>query len=234
MVLQVLAATCYDLDGTNTGPAIGTAGSHSACCNAENADACLSTGLCLNSLSRQQNHMLWATACKDPTSQDPSCPQFCHGRHDANIVTTEECCNQASQLSQPIDTVVAQLQSGLGAIPLATAAATFISSFPPSSSASSSSSREVSETIPAEVIAGLVVKSVILAATLAGTENKADGTLSQAYAYGSPVESEPPKRSDIHFPRMGYPELSGEPIGIELPSDRRTSRNPSSSRSTSA
>ncbi|KAI6088168.1 hypothetical protein F4821DRAFT_96473 [Hypoxylon rubiginosum] len=301
LVLQVLAATCYHLDGTNAGPsnalcnpnATGTAGSHSACCNAENADACLSTGLCLNSLSRQQSHLLWATACTDPTFKDPSCPQYCHelkidNAHlkscndsnywccegDANILTTEECCNQAFQLSQPVGTVIAQLQSGIGAIPLATAAATSDSPSSPSSSASTTSSPENSDTIPAGAIAGLAVESVILAVTLAGlafviwrnrilTQKAKEaeeaaaaaksaqeqqqqqmqqyhwqpppsshgGTLSQAYAYGSPVESEPPKRSELHSPGMGYPELPGEPIGTELPSDQRTSRSPTSPRS---
>ncbi|KAI0007772.1 hypothetical protein F4779DRAFT_628918 [Xylariaceae sp. FL0662B] len=182
-ILQVLAVTCYHLDGSNAGPsntlcnpnATGTTNSHSACCNSANADACLSTGLCLNSLSRQQSHMLWATGCTDSTFQDPSCPQYCHGgkfdnahlkacndsnfwccESDANILTTEECCNNAFKLSQPIGTVIAQMQSGIGAIPLAT------------SSPYTSNSSEISSGIPAGAIAGLAVEGAILLLTLAG------------------------------------------------------------------
>ncbi|KAI1081937.1 hypothetical protein F5B20DRAFT_39733 [Whalleya microplaca] len=182
-ILQVLAVTCYHLDGSNAGPsntlcnpnATGTTESHSACCNSANADACLSTGLCLNSLSRQQSHMLWATGCTDSTFQDPSCPQYCHGgkfdnahlkacndsnfwccESDANILTTEECCGASFKLSQPIGTVIAQMKSGVGAIPVAT-------SLP-----SISDSPETPPGIPTGAIAGLAIEGGILALTLMG------------------------------------------------------------------
>lgn len=190
---------------------------------------------------------------------------------DANILTTEQCCNQAFKLTQPVGTVIAQLQSGVGAIPLATAASSSSSSLP-SNSPSINSSSETSNSIPAGAIAGLAVEGVILAVTLAAlafvlwhnrllTKKASEaeavavaakgaqeqqmqqmqqyhwqpppsshgGTLSQVgpYAYGSPVETEPPKRSELHS-ELGYPELSGEPIGTELSSDPRTPRSPNS------
>ncbi|KAI1408985.1 hypothetical protein F5Y13DRAFT_193815 [Hypoxylon sp. FL1857] len=192
LVLQVLAVTCYGLDGTKASPsnalcnpnATGTEGSHSACCNSDNGDACLSSGLCLNSLSRQQSHLLWATACTDPTFKDPSCPQYCHGlkftnahlkscndsnfwccESDSNVLTTAQCCNNSFKLSQPVGTVIAQLQSGVGAIPLATAspAAAAISAPP-----DANSSVETSTAIPSGAVAGLAVEAVILVITLAG------------------------------------------------------------------
>ncbi|KAI1099961.1 hypothetical protein F4804DRAFT_64423 [Jackrogersella minutella] len=189
MVLQVLAVTCYHLDGTNAGPsnaicnpnATGAVGSHSSCCNADNGDACLSTGLCLNSLSRQQSHLLWATACTDPTFKDPSCPQYCHGlkldnahlkacndsnfwccESDANVLTTQQCCDSSFKLTQPVGTVIAQLQSGIGAIPLATASP-LISSMPNVNSSTDTPTR-----IPSGAIAGLAVEGVILALSLSG------------------------------------------------------------------
>ncbi|KAI8957500.1 hypothetical protein F5Y11DRAFT_360786 [Daldinia sp. FL1419] len=187
LVLQVLAVTCYHLDGSNAGPsnalcnpnATGVEGSHSACCSEKNGDACLSTGLCLNTIARQQSHLLWSTACTDPTFKDPSCPQYCLGskidnahlrtcndtfwccESDANILTTEECCNSAFKLTQPIGTIVAQLQSGVGAIPLATAS--------PATSAlpNANSPVEASKT-SSGAVAGLAVEGVIIACALAG------------------------------------------------------------------
>ncbi|KAI1137132.1 hypothetical protein F5Y05DRAFT_79475 [Hypoxylon sp. FL0543] len=189
MVLQVVALTCYGLDGTKASPsntlcnpnATGAEGSHSACCNADNGDACLSSGLCLNSLSRQQSHLLWATACSDPTFKDPSCPQYCHGlkftnahlkacndsnfwccESDSNVLTTEQCCNNSFKLSQPVGTVIAQLQSGVGAIPLATASPNV------SVSPAANISMDTSAAISSGAIAGLAVEAVILVITLAG------------------------------------------------------------------
>ncbi|KAI0149926.1 hypothetical protein F4776DRAFT_672092 [Hypoxylon sp. NC0597] len=189
MALQVLAATCYGLDGTKASSAntlcnpnaTGTEGSHSACCNVDNGDACLLSGLCLNSFSRQQSHLLWATACTDPTFRDPSCPQYCHGlrftnahlkacndsnfwccESDSNVLTTEQCCNNSFKLTQPVGTIMAQLQSGVGAISLATASSMV------SASPSVNSSMEISTTITSGAIAGLVVEAVILVIILAG------------------------------------------------------------------
>ena len=77
---------CYHLDGSVADPeknvpcdadALGESNSHSACCNIENQDACMSSGLCLNTLSRQNDHFLWSTGCTDPTMEDPSCPKRC-------------------------------------------------------------------------------------------------------------------------------------------------------------
>ncbi|KAI1656916.1 hypothetical protein F4813DRAFT_397165 [Daldinia decipiens] len=188
LVLQVLAVTCYHLDGTNAGPsnevcnpnATGVEGSHSACCSAENGDACLSTGLCLNTIARQQSHLLWSTACTDPTFKDPSCPQYCLGlkldnahlktcndtfwccASDANVLTTQLCCDNAFKLTQPIGTVVAQLQSGKGAIPLATASSTI------SGSSNTNSSTENPSSISSGAVAGLAIEGVIIASALAG------------------------------------------------------------------
>ncbi|KAI0178837.1 hypothetical protein GGR52DRAFT_276457 [Hypoxylon sp. FL1284] len=298
MVLQVLATTCYHLDGTNAGPqvgacnsnATGTDNSHSACCNIENADACLSTGLCLNSLSRQSNHLLWATGCTDPTFQDPSCPQYCRGlkidnahlkpcndsgfwccESDANILTTEKCCKQSFELTQPIGTVIAQMASGAGALPIATGASSPTPSTSTSSSPDADSSSDIpdaSSEIPSGAVAGLAVEAVLLAATLAGLafvlwRNRilnrrakeaeaaavvarsahaqahqqmnqqqyhwqpppsSHGTISHAapYGFGSPVEADPVKRSELHSPAPTYPELPAEPMHNELASDPRT------------
>ncbi|KAI0384163.1 hypothetical protein F5Y04DRAFT_237355 [Hypomontagnella monticulosa] len=202
IVLQVLAATCYHLDGTNAGPsnalcnpnATGTEGSHSACCNAENGDACLSTGLCLNTISRQQSHLLWATACTDPTFKDPSCPQYCHGlkldnahlktcndtfwccESDAKILTTKQCCDNSFKLTQPIGTIVAQLQSGgAAAIPVATASpvASDSSNVTPSGTKSPAATgtetpTETPTAIPSGAVAGLAIEAVIMVLALAG------------------------------------------------------------------
>ncbi|KAI1479332.1 hypothetical protein F4774DRAFT_410084 [Daldinia eschscholtzii] len=185
LVLHVLAVTCYHLDGSNAGPtnalcnpnATGGEGSHSACCNAQNADACLSTGLCLNTLAQQQSHVLWSTGCTDSTFKDPSCPQYCHGleidnahlrscndtfwccESDSNILTADECCNNAFKFTQPIGHVVAQLQSGGVALPLATSSPT-TSNLP-----STSSSTADPTIIPPGAVAGLAVEGVVIAVT---------------------------------------------------------------------
>ena len=84
--VRAQSPTCYHLDGSMAVPeknspcnpdVTGEGDSHSACCNIENKDACMSSGLCLNTLSRQNDHFLWSTGCTDPTMKDPSCPQRC-------------------------------------------------------------------------------------------------------------------------------------------------------------
>ncbi|KAI1804681.1 hypothetical protein F4811DRAFT_262060 [Daldinia bambusicola] len=192
LVLQVLAVTCYHLDGSNAGPtnalcnpnATGGEGSHSACCNAQNGDACLSTGLCLNTIARQQSHVLWSTACTDSTFQDPSCPQYCHGLNidnahlrtcndtfwccesGANILTTQECCDTAFRLTQPIGHVIAQLQSGGGAtLPMATASSA--ASSVASGSTNTDSSNEDPSKIPPGAVAGLAVEGFVIALAFA-------------------------------------------------------------------
>lgn len=105
-------ATCYLMTGDvnpdkNVAPckanATGTTGSHSACCNAGNSDICLSSGLCLNTLSYVQSHVLWASGCTDPTLQDPSCPQVCQG---SKYGECPQPCEQPAQLhdssSEPV------------------------------------------------------------------------------------------------------------------------------------
>ncbi|KAI2604678.1 hypothetical protein GGR54DRAFT_621530 [Hypoxylon sp. NC1633] len=309
MVLRVLAATCYHLDGTNAGPsnsacntsATSTEGSHSACCNSDNSDACLSTGLCLNTLSTQQSHLLWATGCTDSTFRDPNCPQYCQGLrmenphlkacNDSNfwccesstILNTDECCGQAFKLTHPIGTVVAQLQSGIGAIPLATGSASLATDLPTPSATTAEvptvspteTSTDISTTIPSGAVAGLAVEAVIIVFSLAGlgfvlwrnrllnlkvkeagaaavaatnaqeqlqqlqlqqqqyqwqpSPSSNGGTISHmaGYAYGSPVESEPPKRSELNSPGAhGYPELAGTEIGAELSSEPKTPGSP--------
>lgn len=82
---SILTIPCYRLDGREATPdiqacnlnATGAGGAHSACCKVMNQDACLSTGLCLNTLATQASHMLWATGCTDPTFLDESCPKYC-------------------------------------------------------------------------------------------------------------------------------------------------------------
>ncbi|KAI5918689.1 hypothetical protein F4810DRAFT_715289 [Camillea tinctor] len=182
--LPVVTQQCYHLDGSSGGTtntlcnpnATGTEGSHSACCNVDNADACLSTGLCLNTAARQQSHILWATGCTDATFQDPACPQYClHTNYDnahlrscndtmfccesdADILTDEACCNSSFRLTQPIGTVIAQLQSGVGAIPVATSLTA--GSLPTGADNSTSSD------VPTGAIVGLAVEGVVLAITL--------------------------------------------------------------------
>jgi hypothetical protein len=90
LVFSVLGAaqTCYHLDGSTMDSsqnspcltnATGKAGSHSTCCNYKNADACLASGLCLNTLAVQPSHLLWSSGCTDPTGKDASCPKLCTG-----------------------------------------------------------------------------------------------------------------------------------------------------------
>ncbi|KAI0837534.1 hypothetical protein F5Y06DRAFT_297391 [Hypoxylon sp. FL0890] len=64
--------------------------------------------------------------------------------------------------SQPVGTVIAQLQSGVGAIPLATASSSV------SASPATDFSMETPTAIPSGAIAGLAVEAVILVITLAG------------------------------------------------------------------
>ncbi|KAI1633199.1 hypothetical protein F4809DRAFT_644706 [Biscogniauxia mediterranea] len=60
---------------------------------------------------------------------------------DSDILTDEACCNGSFKLTQPIDTVIAQLQSGVGAIPVAT-------SFSAGSISTSASDNSTSTDIP--------------------------------------------------------------------------------------
>jgi len=51
--------------------------SHSACCNADYYDACLSSGLCISTgywYGRFPGEV-WADGCTDPTGKDRTCPQ---------------------------------------------------------------------------------------------------------------------------------------------------------------
>ncbi|KAI1127223.1 hypothetical protein F5Y10DRAFT_198389 [Nemania abortiva] len=103
----ILSVPCYYLDGSRAAPddiqacnlnATG-GGVHSACCKIQNQDACLSTGLCLNTMAREWSHFLWSTGCTDPTFQDPACPQYCRtsGLDNArlqNCNDTYYCCAQ--------------------------------------------------------------------------------------------------------------------------------------------
>ncbi|KAI2783694.1 hypothetical protein F4815DRAFT_502721 [Daldinia loculata] len=194
LVLQVLAVTCYHLDGTKAGPsnglcnpnATGVERSHSACCSVENGDACLSTGLYLNTIAHQQSHLLWSTACTDPTFKDPSCPQYCLGlkldnahlktcndtfwccEGDTNALTTQQCCGNAFKLTQSIGTVVAQLQSGQESIPLATVPPTVSGSPNISGSSNTNSSTENPSNIPSGAVAGLAIEGVVIASALMG------------------------------------------------------------------
>ncbi|KAI1501202.1 hypothetical protein F5X99DRAFT_211462 [Biscogniauxia marginata] len=134
LIFQVVAPNCYHLDGSTGGPT-------NTLCN------------------------------PNATFEDPACPQYCHDTNydnahlkscndttfccesDSDILNIEDCCNNAFRLTQPIGTVVAQLQSGVGAIPVAT-------------SLSSASTSTASTDIPSGAIAGLVVEGVVLALAL--------------------------------------------------------------------
>ena len=82
-------ATCYGMEGdqmnsnyvpcnvSSTGNA--DDGVHSTCCNAANADICLSSGLCLSTIALALGRVLWVNGCTDKTLKDPSCPQYCRG-----------------------------------------------------------------------------------------------------------------------------------------------------------
>ncbi|XDG08456.1 hypothetical protein ABKA04_008071 [Annulohypoxylon sp. FPYF3050] len=80
---------------------------------------------------------------------------------DANVLTTQQCCDSSFKLTQPVGTVIAQLQSGVGAIPLATA-----SSLP--SNSANSNSTDNSDSIPSGAVAGLAIEGVIMVFALAG------------------------------------------------------------------
>ncbi|KAI0467776.1 hypothetical protein F4859DRAFT_224673 [Xylaria cf. heliscus] len=133
----ILAVPCYRLDGREATPdtqacnlnATGGGGSHSACCKVMNQDACLSTGLCLNTLATQSSHFLWATGCTDPTFLDPSCPKYCRttGWSNARLQNCNDthyccaewdiqrdqtgCCNSSFPLDGPIGIITRQIHS---------------------------------------------------------------------------------------------------------------------------
>ncbi|KAI0473696.1 hypothetical protein GGR56DRAFT_546024 [Xylariaceae sp. FL0804] len=199
-VLRVSAVTCYHLDGSNGGAsdapcdsnATGEAGSHSACCDVANSDACLSSGLCLNTAATGPSHVLWSTGCTDETFQDPACPKWClnmgmdnahlaacNSTHwcceaDENEVSLQECCDSAFDSSESIGTVVAQLVAGTGAVVLPTASASSSAAQSETTTTSSSSTGLTAHTaatppstsMPTGAIAGLVVEGVVLAATI--------------------------------------------------------------------
>ncbi|KAI0506714.1 hypothetical protein F5B22DRAFT_622998 [Xylaria bambusicola] len=134
-IRPIIAVTCYRLDGREATSdiqacnlnATGQGGAHSACCKVENQDACLSTGLCLNTLATQASHILWATGCTDPTFLDPSCPKYCRitGWSNARLQNCndthyccaewdidrdpEDCCKSPFPLDEPIGTVTRQI-----------------------------------------------------------------------------------------------------------------------------
>lgn len=64
-------------------------GSHSTCCNRVKSDACLSSGLCLNTEAVVAGHILWATGCTDKTMKDKACPKVCHG-HNSELNPLQE------------------------------------------------------------------------------------------------------------------------------------------------
>ncbi|KAM7186748.1 hypothetical protein V8F20_011259, partial [Naviculisporaceae sp. PSN 640] len=132
-------ATCYNSFGTAIPfdieacdlSATGQAGSHSACCNAPNKDACLSSGLCLASWSTGSDQMLWIGGCTDSTWQDPACSRLCVAGDGATSYSLmacsnstwccaghfnfqeadgnrDDCCKRAFTLSENIGTVVRQ------------------------------------------------------------------------------------------------------------------------------
>lgn len=73
------------IDSANTVPcnsnATGTEGSHSTCRNRVNSEACLSSGLCLDTEATVSDGILWATGCTDRTIKDKACPKVCLGHH---------------------------------------------------------------------------------------------------------------------------------------------------------
>ncbi|KAI0128918.1 hypothetical protein BJ170DRAFT_682705 [Xylariales sp. AK1849] len=196
----VTAQTCYHLDGSQTdssqnapcnATATGESGSHSACCNFANSDACLSSGLCLNTESKQPSHILWATGCTDSTAQDASCPQFCHGGKFSNAYLqpcndTHFCCNELGPdgssasladtaccadsflLGAQISTVVRQLQGKSSAGTASTSTSASIAATGSAGAQTPDTCDAVSSTPGGGVVAGLAVEGALLLLTLIG------------------------------------------------------------------
>ncbi|KAK3990674.1 hypothetical protein QBC44DRAFT_368640 [Cladorrhinum sp. PSN332] len=104
-----------------------TPGSHSACCNQQTGDACLSTGLCLGTWGKTPSQILWINGCTDKTWKDPSCPQYCNPAPNSTADTHNpglkacgdktfccagaysdeaECCQNSFTLGRNVGTVV--------------------------------------------------------------------------------------------------------------------------------
>ena len=84
-ILPALTRECYSLSGKVTRSVVPCSNStssaeesHSACCNPDFYDACLSSGLCLSTgqLPGRFPGQVWADGCTDPTGEDPACPQL--------------------------------------------------------------------------------------------------------------------------------------------------------------
>ncbi|KAK5634967.1 hypothetical protein RRF57_010679 [Xylaria bambusicola] len=184
-IRSIIAVTCYRLDGHEATSdiqacnlnATGQGGAHSACCKVENQDACLSTGLCLNTLARQASHILWATGCTDPTFLDPSCPKYCRttGWSNARLQNCndthyccaewdidrdpEDCCRSPFPLDEPIGTITRQILRSDRTEP----------DTPNNTTSSSNNTVETchASTIPTAAIVGLSIEGGPLLAALA-------------------------------------------------------------------
>ncbi|CAK7220339.1 hypothetical protein SCUCBS95973_004125 [Sporothrix curviconia] len=114
--------------------------SHSACCNAANADVCLSSGLCLSTVAVALGRVLWVSGCTDKTLNDPTCPQYCCSLSATNGATAnsyflracnqnqtvnswccgvagqtmDDCCSRSFKLRSNIGDFVQQLSLGNG------------------------------------------------------------------------------------------------------------------------
>ncbi|KAK9781866.1 hypothetical protein SCAR479_01737 [Seiridium cardinale] len=203
LVSLAIAQTCYHLDGSKSNGsqdapcnanATGETGSHSACCNYVNSDACLLSGLCLNTGATQPSHVLWATGCTDPTFQDRSCPKFCTDGKYTNAYlqscnTTRFCCNELSDNGagrlndtaccadnftlggQDIGVVIRQLQSSSTVSPTGTGTSSLSTSTPTGTGiggAQATQTCAVQDSTPSGgIIAGLAVEGSLLLISLA-------------------------------------------------------------------
>ncbi|KAK9416137.1 putative Mid2 domain-containing protein [Seiridium unicorne] len=172
-----IAQTCYHLDGSKSNDsqdvpcntnATGETGSHSACCNYVNSDACLLSGLCLNTAATQPSHVLWATGCTDPTFQDRSCPKFCT---DARLNDTACCANNFTLGGRDIGIVIRQLQSSSTVSPTGTGTSSLSTSTPTGTGIGGAQATQTcaaqDSTPSGGIIAGLAVEGSLLLISLA-------------------------------------------------------------------
>ncbi|CAK7235506.1 hypothetical protein SBRCBS47491_009316 [Sporothrix bragantina] len=141
--LSPAQATCYGMEGgqlnSNYAPCnTGNSSTHSACCNAANADICLSSGLCLSTVAVALGRVLWVSGCTDKTLKDPTCPQYCRSLNSKNGATAnsyflracdqnetvnswccgvagqsmDDCCSRSFKLRSNIGDFVQQLSLG--------------------------------------------------------------------------------------------------------------------------
>ncbi|CAK7219926.1 hypothetical protein SEUCBS140593_004058 [Sporothrix eucalyptigena] len=126
------ATACYGMEGgqmnSNYAPCNASSTTHSACCNAANADICLSSGLCLSTVAVALGRVLWLNGCTDKTLKDPSCPQYCRNLKtgsansyflracDQNETVNSWCCGVAGQSIDDCCSRSFKLRSNIGGL----------------------------------------------------------------------------------------------------------------------